>query len=179
MSAWKNEQFSKMPVKVRMLSGENPYIAITSKDELRQLDGLYASYHKQWWCRRQMYYHFKRYHTIFSAITLMIVALSIVVGSIWKESYAVVGLTAVATFIKGWSEFKKYSVKMDMCRFAYTTYEKTLIELKNFARGGLEDTSDFLVKMQALDEVNTDFTPPMYDTYMTLYSNKFVHEALV
>ena len=66
-----------------------------------------------------------------------------------------------------------------MCRFPYTTYEKTLIELKNFARGGLEDTSDFLVKMQALDEVITDFTLPMYDTYMTLYSNKFVHEALV
>ena len=44
-----------MIVKVRMLSGEDPYVAITSAEELRQLDGLYAAYHKQWWCRLQMY----------------------------------------------------------------------------------------------------------------------------
>ena len=94
------------------------------------------------------------------------------------ESYAVVGLTATATFIKGWSEFKKYSVKMEMSRFAYTTYEKTLIEQNNFARGGLEDMSHFLVKMQTLDEVVTDFTPSIYDSFITLYSTKFVHEAI-
>ena len=111
-----------------------------------------------------MYYHFKRCHAIFPALTLLVLALSIVVGTIWEESYAVVGLTAAATFIKGWSEFKKYSVKTDMCRFAYTTYEKTLIELKNFARGGLEDMTHLLVKMQTLDEIVRDFSPPTYDT---------------
>ena len=66
---------------------------------------------------------------------------------------------------------------MDMSRFAYTTYEKTLIELKNFARGGLEDMNNFLVKMQPLDEIVTDFSPPTYDMLITLYSTKFVHEA--
>ena len=167
-----------MIVKVRMFSGEDPYVAITSWDELRQLDGLYASYHKQWWCRLQMYYHFKRCHAIFTALTLLALALGIVVGTMWEESYAVVGLTATATFIKGWSEFKKYSVKMDMSRFAYTTYEKTLKELKNFARGGLEDMTHFLVKMQTLDEILTDFSPPTYHTFITLYSTKFVHEAV-
>ena len=73
---------------------------------------------------------------------------------------------------KGWSEFKKYFVKMNMCRFAYTTYEKTLIELKNFARGGLEDMSHFLVK-------NAN---PRWDCTMLLLhcinSIKFVHQAL-
>ena len=71
-----------MTAKVRMLSGEDPYLAITSAEELRQLDGLYASYHKQWCCRLQMYYHFKRCHAIFSALTLLVLALSIVVGTI-------------------------------------------------------------------------------------------------
>ena len=74
---------------------------------------------------------------MFNALALLVMAASMVVGTVWEESYVVVGLTAVATFIKGWSDFKKYSLKMDMCRFAYTTYEKTLIELKNFARGGV------------------------------------------
>ena len=70
---------------------------------------------------------------MFNALALLVMAASMVVGTVWEESYAVVGLTAVATFIKGWSDFKKYSLKMDMCRFAYTTYEKTLSELKNIA----------------------------------------------
>lgn len=113
-----------MIVKVQMLSGEDPYVAITSAEELGQLAGFNTFYHKQWWCRLQMYYHFKRCHAIFSALTLLVLALSIFVGTVWEESYAVVGLTAFATFIKGWSEFKKYSVEMNMCRFAYSTYEK-------------------------------------------------------
>ena len=56
--------------------------------------------------------------------------------------------------------------------------KKTLIELKNFTRGGLEDMSYFLVKMQTLDEVVTDFPPPIYDSFIALYSTKFVHEAI-
>lgn len=37
--------------------------------------------------------------------------------------------------------------------------------------------SHFLDKMQTLDGIVTDFTPPTYDTFTTLYSTKFVHEA--
>ena len=58
-----------------------------------------------------------------------------IVGGVWKESLAIVGLMAAGAFVKGWSDFKKYSHKTDMSRFAYTTYEKTLMELNNYARG--------------------------------------------
>jgi len=55
---------------------------------------------------------------------------------------------------------------MDMVQFAYTTYEKTLTELRNYALGGVEDLDGFLTKMQTLDDVVTDFTPPTYDRYV-------------
>ena len=35
-----------------------------------------------------------------------------------------------------------------MCKFAYTTYEKTLIELGNYARVGIDELNGFLIKMQ-------------------------------
>ena len=92
---------------------------------MEQLEGLHACYHKQWWCRLKMFLYFKRCHTLCNVVTLVILALSIVVGSVWKESFAMVGLTAAAALVKGWSDFKKYSHKMAMSRFAYTTYEKT------------------------------------------------------
>ena len=101
---------------------------------MEQLEGLHACYHKHWWCRLQMYLYFKRCHTFCNVVTLLILVTSMIVGSAWKESFVMVALTAAATFVKGWSDFKKYPHKMDMCRFAYTTYEKTLIELRKDAR---------------------------------------------
>ena len=70
-----------------------------------------------------MFNYFKHWHAMFNMVTLLILALSMVVGSIWKESFAMLGLTAPATFVRGWSDFKKYSLKMDMSRFAYKTYK--------------------------------------------------------
>lgn len=57
-------------------------------------------------------------------------ATSVAVGAVRKNSYVMVGLTALGTIVKGWNDFKIFSFKVDMCRFGYTTYEKTLMELK-------------------------------------------------
>ena len=122
--------------------------------------------------------YFKKCNAILNCLALMTMALSIVVGSVWKQGYAAVGLTAFATFVKGWNDFKKYAFKMDMCKFAYTTYEKSLSELRNYALGGIDDLSEFLTKMQTLDEVVVDFTPPTYDQYEQDYYSKFRHDPL-
>jgi hypothetical protein len=103
-------------------------------------------------------------------------AVGMVVGSVWEHSYVVVGLSALGTFVKGWNDFKKYSLKVDMCRFAYTTYEKTLIELKTYVRGlPMEEFDGFLIKMQTLDDTITDFTPPVSDKIVQDYTKKFHH----
>ena len=141
-------------------------------EKMEQLEELHACYHKQWWCRLQMFLYFKRCHTLCNVVTLVILTLSVVVGSVWKESFAMVGLTAAATFVKGWSDFKKYSLKMDMSEFAYTTYEKTLIEIHTFILGGEFDLNSFLVKMQTLDDIVTDFAPPISERVTRLYYNK-------
>ena len=100
------------------------------------------------------------------------------VGSVWKQDYAVVGVTAFATLVRGWNDFKKYAFKMDMCKFAYTTYEKSLSELRNYALGGIDDWAEFLTKMQTLDDIITDFTPPTDDQYEQHYKSKFRHDPL-
>ena len=141
---------------------------------MEQLEGLHACYHKHWWCRLQMYLYFKRCHTFCNVVTLLILVISMIVGSAWKESFVMVALTAAATFVKGWSDFKKYPHKMDMCRFAFTTYEKTLIELRKDARVQDFDINTFLIKMQTLEELVTDFAPPVFDRYKQLYVMKFL-----
>ena len=131
---------------------------------LHRMDGLYAYYHRQWWYRRQMFYHFKHSHGFLNGLALLVMALSVVVGAVWEDSLVMIGLTAFGTVVKGWNEFKNFSTKMDMCRFAYTTYEKTLIELRSYVRGlPLEEFDTFLIKMQTMDDTITDLTPPTSD----------------
>ena len=72
---------------------------------------------------------------VLNALALIIVAAGIAVGSVLENSVLIACLTAAGTVIKGWNDFKKFSFKIDMCRFAYTTYDKTLIELRTYVRG--------------------------------------------
>ena len=148
-----------MPLEVTLLNGSRH--KLLDDDLLIRLDDLYAYYHKQWWCRRQMFYRYKWSHGLLNGLALLLMAASVVVGAVRENSLIAVGLTALGTVVKGWNDFKKFSFKVDMCRFSYTTYEKTLIELKTYVRGlPLEEFDGFLVKMQTLDDTITDFTPP-------------------
>ena len=159
---------------------DEAHLGVSDWETLQRLDGLFAFYHKQWWCRLQMFYRFKKLNALFNGVALLIMAMSMVVGSVWKESLVMVGLTALATLVKGWSDFKKYSFKMDMCRFAYTTYEKTLSELRNHAQTGVDEyqMNGFLIKMQTIDDTVTDITPPTCESYIRNYTVKFHHNAI-
>ena len=169
-----------MSTVVTLLNGSSSRTRVRSSldaDSLRRLDDLYAYYHKQWWCRRQMFYFFKWCHGFLNALALLVMAAGVVVGSVRENSFVVVGLTTFGTVVKGWNDFKKFSLKVDMCRFAYTTYEKTLIELKTYVRGlPLEEFDGFLIRMQTFDEVITDFTPPVFDRVIRQYPKKFHHK---
>ena len=77
--------------------------------------------------------------------------------------------------VKGWNEFKNFAIKMDMCRLAYTTHEKTLIELRTYVGGlTLDEFDGFLVKLQTMDDTITDLTPPTYDGLVKQYDNEYV-----
>jgi len=105
-------------------------------------------------------------------------AVSIEVGSVWEQGYAAMGLTAFAKLVKGWNDFKKYAFKMDMSKLVYTSYEKALGELRNYTLLGINNWTEFLTKMQALDNVIVDFTPPTDDRYKWEYHHKFRHNPL-
>ena len=64
-----------------------------------------------------------------------------------------------------------------MCPFAYTTYDKTLIELRTYVRGlPMEEFEGFLIKMQTLDETITDFTPQVSDKCVQEYEQRFRYD---
>lgn len=152
-------------------------LVITDHEVMYKLDGLFAFYHKQWWCHRQMFYHFKWCHGLLNALALLIVAAGIVVGSVLENSIVIACLSAAGTVIKGWNDFKKFSFKVDMCRFAYTTYDKTLIELRTYARGlPVDELDGLLIKMQTLDDTITEFAPSVSDKCSRNYDKRFHYD---
>ena len=169
----------KDPVKVSLLNGSNVDGSQFKSELLQRMDSLFAFYHKQWWCYRKLLNRYKFYSALFNGLALLLMAAGMIAGPILNNSTLVACLTAVGTVVKGWSEFKKFSVKVDMCRFAYTTYAKALIELRTYGRGipfdGLEG---FLIKMQTLDDTIVDFTPPLPKRCVQEYRTQFVYQPI-
>ena len=169
----------KDPVKVSLLNGSNVDGSQFKPELLQRMDSLFAFYHKQWWCYRKLLNGYKFYNALFNGLALLLMAAGMIAGPILNNSTLVACLTAVGTVVKGWSEFKKFSVKVDMCRFAYTTYAEALIELRTSGRGipfdGLEG---FLIKMQTLDDTIIDFTPPLPKRCVHEYRTQFVYQPI-
>ena len=150
-----------------------------SSKQLSTLNALHAEFHQKMWYYQKLYLRFKRLNAVFNALALLCIAAGMVVSSVYQESLVMVVLIAFSTLIKGWMDFKKLPVKMDMCRFAYTTYEKLLIEIQSYARGmSLDDVEVFLVKCQVNEEVVSDLTPPVPTTLIREYGNTFHHVSV-
>ena len=57
-----------------------------------------------------------------NGLALLVMAAGMVVGPVWESSFAVVGLMDFGIVVNGWNDFKKFSFKEEMCRFAYTPW---------------------------------------------------------
>ena len=146
---------------------------------LSTLNAFHSEFHKKMWYYQKMYLRFKRLNAVFNTLALVCIAVGIVVGSACKESLIMATLTALSTLIKGWMDFKKLPVKMDACRFAYTTYEKLLIEITTYTRGmSLDDVENFLVKCQVNEETISDLAPPVGDSLIREYDTTFDHVSV-
>ena len=145
---------------------------------LQTLDSLYAFYHRQWWCYSHMYRVFKVHQDLLNALALLVVAAGMIASSICENSFVVSSLTAGATVIKGRDDFKKISIKVDRCKFAYTTYAKILTELRTYLRGIPFEEDIFLIKMQTFDDTITEFSPAISDRCAQNYHRLFRYVAV-
>lgn len=131
------------------------------------MNKVYNHHHRQWWCHRQMFYRFKRFYTVLNILSLLITSMGLIIGPVLQNVLLTAILAAVGMFIKGWNDFKKYSIKMDMSRFAYSTHAKAMIELRTLQ----SSIDDFLLKQQILEDVIIDFAPPIPDSILHKYQS--------
>ena len=70
--SWIQEPLA-MSTLISLLDETHP--GVSDWETLQRLDGLFAFYHKQWWCRLQMFYRFKKLNALFNGVALLIMAM--------------------------------------------------------------------------------------------------------
>ena len=63
----------EMSTSVTLLNGTyDKYAELINRSSLQRLDDLYAHYHRQWWCQREMFQHFQRCHSFLNGMALLV-----------------------------------------------------------------------------------------------------------
>ena len=76
----------------------------------------------------------------------------------WRRDNPIVlgVISGLGLVVKTASEMKNLKSKIEMSKFAFTTYEKTLSDLRFALRGGNFDRTEFLSSMEAIDGIVID-----------------------
>ena len=105
------------------------------------------------------YKYFKKAELACNIGSVFFVVTGTVVGGVTLNPIVLGTVSGVGVLLKTYSEAKNYKRKIEMCKFAYTTYEKILIDLRSFMRGLNYDEKEFLNYVKFLDEIIIDICP--------------------
>ena len=119
----------------------------------------------------------KPIHTTKKSIWLLISAGLVIIGSVAGGITAnpiIIGtVTGAGVLLKTFCETKNYKRKIEMSKYAYTTYQKILADLKTSLRGGPFNKQDFLKEVNILDDTIIDFCP-LVTKFEKQYGKKFL-----
>ena len=146
-----------------------------SKEKLSEIKALYQFYHKRFWCYKKAFKYFKRLNLIINITSTGLITIGSVSGSITLNPAILSSISGAGLLLKTVSEIKNYKKKIEMSKFAYTTYEKTLVELRSSLRGNQFNHTAFINEMRRTDEIIIDLCS-LPDKFEKQYDIKFTSE---
>ena len=145
------------------------------EETLNELKNLYRFYHKLWFCYKKLHASYKRDLLVTNLISAFLVAGGTIAGGITLNPIVLGVISGAELLLKTIAEFKNYKSKIEKCKFAFTTYEKTLSEIRCFLRGETYDPESFIQKMKLLDKIIIDLSLN-YEKYSENDSQAFKNE---
>ena len=91
----------------------------------------------------------------------------------WEYSECIGTVTGAGVLLKKFCETKNYKRKIEMSRYAYTTDQKILADLKTSLRSGPFNKQDFLKEVNILDDTIIDFCS-LVTKFGKQYGKKFL-----
>ena len=128
-----------------------------TEEEAKKLKNLYKQYHKLATCYKRKY---KKLKKIKLALNMSSIALTVIGSALVPVTHLTsLSITGVGVIIQSYltkSDINKY---IESCRFAYTSYNKILIQLKTYFNGIPFGEIVFLTDTKVLDDIVTDLCP--------------------
>ena len=143
-----------------------------TKEEIQEIKELYKFYHYRYWCYQKAYTHYKKINLASNIVSAGLVIIGSVAGGITANPIIIGTVTGVGVLLKTFCETKNYKRNIEMSKYAYTTYQKILADLKTSLQGGPFNKQDFLKEVNVLDDTIIDFCP--FVTKFEKYGKKFL-----
>ena len=146
-----------------------------TEDQIFELKALYKFYHKKYWLAKMTYKYYKKAELACNIGSALLVVTGTVVGGVTLNPVVLGTISGSGLLLKTYSEIKNYKRKIEMSKFAYTSYSKVLTDLRSFMRGLKYDEKEFLDYVKVLDELIIDMCP-LTDKFEKKYNRVFIKE---
>ena len=130
-----------------------------TEEAIAQIEELYKYYHYRFWCYQKAYKYFKKINLPINMSSTGLIVVGTIVGSVTLNPAILASIFGAGLALKAYSETKDYKRKIEMSKYAFTTYEKVLLDLRTALRGGAFNKDDFIKELNILDETIVDFSP--------------------
>ena len=142
-------------------------------DQIYELKALYKFYHKKYWLFKMTYKYFKKAELACNIGSVFFVVTGTVVGGVTLNPIVLGTVSGAGLLLKTYSETKNFKKKIEMSKFAYTSYEKVLTHLRSFMRGLEYNDKEFLDFVKILDDIIIDMCP-LTDKFEKKYNKVFI-----
>ena len=125
----------------------------TSIDEatLIVIKTFYRFYHRRWWIYRKTYRECKRTRLLCKLGSSSLIAAGTIAGGVTLNPVVLGVIAGAGLLLKTFTDYKRFEKKIEMCKYAYTTYEKVLSDLRSCLRGKPFDHDLFVSDMKLID----------------------------
>ena len=144
-----------------------------TEDKIYELKALYKFYHKKYWLFKMTFKYYKKAELACNIGSTFLVVTGTVVGAVTLNPIPLGTISAAGLLLKTFSEAKNYKRKIEMCKFAYTSYGKVLTDLRSFMRGLEYDDKEFLDYVKVIDNIIIDMCP-LTDKFKKKYNKVFI-----
>ena len=144
-----------------------------NEDEISKLKALYKCYHRLHKCYQWKYKKLRRLKMSLELSSICLTSIGSIAGSVTLNPIILGSLAGPGIMIQAYLTKSDLNRRVDKCRFAYTTYEKILVQLKSYLRGLQYDENIFLSDIKIIDDIVIDQCPSI-DKYFDKYTNTFI-----
>ena len=144
-----------------------------TEDQISELKALYKFYHKKYWLFKMTFKYFKKVDLVCTLTSASLVVAGTIAGGVTLNPAVLGSVSGAGLLLKTCAETKNYKRKIEMCKFAFTSYEKVLSDLRSFMRGLEYNLKDFIDNVKILDDIITDMCP-LTDRFENKYNKMFI-----